>query len=709
MTLESLLRKITLLTTLLLSSLVGLALFESFNSKSIQTILWAAAIMSILFIIKNFIVDQKRISAKSQDIAAICITILFCTIALVFHHDYSKGRDDMVHLVSAHNLAKHESLLFTDSLGHTFTGFVEVGENLFTSRFLPAYITSLAPFTSTESPGSAHIANALILFFGFMAIYFTTKRLKNSNAGLIALSWFGTLYSTVWFSKRLNSELLFFALFWISIWFLLSSFQQKKQVWLTLSFIPLTLLLLTRGEAFLFIISFIFFGGLYAWHYSKNNNHSFFRKRYFIFTIPSLANVFYFVYYISQYNSYYFASQTENILNGLSSISPTQIILGITSLILLGIIGFIFKFKFNLIIKSKKQKGIALGILFSLLVIFLANKYFISIDNLSWKIYRLPFAIEVFVLYFYFIYILFILKGLLKRNFNKKHFYLLGIISPSLVFLFEHNIAPDQPWFMRRFFAVLLPFLIILASIAFSKSKQIIELKVLQFVAVLAINIIIALPVLFFVDNNGASTQIKTLAQKVSNNDIVLMQPGWDWQKWAYSLHFIHEKTAIPNLNIQKIDTKITIQLIEESRKHPNWKTSTDDLLAIKHFHEKHQLNQLEPYLNNSENVYVLSKSAFDYPFFDVSNLELIENTVITYPTLRPSTNILDHINKPGNIDINYIRSKQKNTPPRVIQNEKIDLLLLKVIDPSKTKLSSELSDEEIVQYRNFLSEIIPK
>ncbi|MBU1118909.1 glycosyltransferase family 39 protein [Patescibacteria group bacterium] len=709
MTLESLLQKIALVFSFLLCIALTFSIFGIFTAENFKYVGYALIVIVLVFCVKNFFLNKAKIWFSAKDIIAILIILLFCFLAFYFHHDITRGRDEMVHLVSAIQLTKYHSLEFTDQFAGLYSGFQIIDQNHFTPQFLPNYITALGSGYIAFGMTGLYLINGMLLFFGLIAIYYIAKSFKNSVAGLIAVSWFGTFYVAFWFSKRLNSEMLFFALFWITLWYFFNFLKTRKTVWYFLSFLPASLLLVTRGEGLIYFGVYMLVSAIIYFTLPRSKKDRLLQKRHILLLLLPLYVVVLLGVYLKKFNAEYLFSQIKTYQGALSSFSTLFLI--IIVLLGIGILGLYLFVKSSDRYDYKKQRQRLL--LYAIVIILTGvETYFIYSlirGRLTWSFYRIQFSLEILILYFFFIFILLVFSGLFRKIYGKKQFYLTLFALPSFIFLVESNIAPDQPWFMRRFLAVFIPYIIILATYSFMKMKLIPEKKVLVFVGVLTLNIVIALPVLAFVDNKGMSNTLSSFSKEFSDDDLLLMEPGWDWQKWSYAMHFLYDVNVIPNLSVYP-DHFFAEELPALTEKYPNWETDTTDLMHIKHYHDQKRIESLKPYLKDYKNIYVLTSSPFKYPFYDVLNMDFIEETKWNYKTLKPSTQILGYIKTSGSdMDLKVIRESQKNTPPRTTEEVSNSLLLLKVKDPNKLVIKENLTEQEIVEYRALLTTLLHK
>ncbi|MBU1167381.1 glycosyltransferase family 39 protein [Patescibacteria group bacterium] len=707
MTLEAIIKKLSLLFTLFLGGLLFLSVFGFFSAQNVRVLLYVCLAMILLFLIKNFVFDKIRLRFAKSDIVAVLLILIFAFLAFQFHHDLQRGRDEMVHLASAIKLSHSGSLAFEDPLARTFSGFDHIKDNFYTSQFLPGYISLLAAFYSVSGLNFVYAANAMLIFFSLSAIYFLGKRLRSPAMGLVAVSWLGTFYAVLWFSKRLNSEILFMALFWLVIWYFFDALKLRRWIWYFLSFIPLTLMLLTRGEGFIYFLAYLFFSILILAKTPTKTDERIVKKRNVFVLIFPVGVIAILVAYLIKYNSNYLLSQINNYQAATSSISPIIFVAAIIAFVLFIYYSF-FSTAQGSTEKIKQKQRILLYIILAAIVLFeLLFAYKVYTDSLTWSFFRVQFSLEIMTLYFVFAFALFIFRGLYTRVFSKETFYLTLFVLPSFIFLIESNIAPDQPWFMRRFLAVFIPYIILMAAFVFVNIKTIVEKKVLLFVGVLIINLVISLPVLVFVDNKGVSTEIESFLDDFSGQDLLLMEPGWDWQKWAYAMRYVYHVNVLPNLNLlSKEDIETTLK--QAANQYPAWQESNEDLLAIRNIQEQKNYQALKPIIASYQNVYVLSTSAFAYPYYDVLNLKMEREFELDYRTLEPSTQILGYIKTSGDdMDINVIRESQRNTPPRRTEEVKNDFLLLKVVDKDEVVFGKEMSEEEVVEYRAYLGEVL--
>lgn len=711
MTLENVLKKITFLLISILGGSIGLAIFGIFSKQNITILLIFALVISIFFSLKNFILDKAKIKATKIDIAVIALLVFFSIFIGMFHHDYSRGRDEMVHYISAAHLTKTETLVFNDLEAESFSGLTRTNDNTkLTPQFLPGYITSLALFYEISGNSSIYYANAILIFLGLISIYFVGKHIRNQKVGLTAVIFFSTLYTTLWFSMRFNSEVLFFALFWITIWFFLESYKREKIAWYFLSLVPLALLLLTRGEGLLYAGLYLVVTPFILAKKPKEAAKRFFKKRFLPIALLPTSILFFYIYYLSIFNVRYITSQIENFKAALNIFPP--IILALAALFLVGITILYTFVKNSTEFDFKKERQ---RILFAIILLCLAAiqiyHFVIAGDFLNWKFYRLQFSLEMMTYYMITFYIIIVLYGLFLKKFKKAHFHITLLSLPSFIFLIESNIAPDQPWFMRRFFAVFIPLMIILASDIFYTIKtKYSEQKIALYFGVIVLNIIVAFPIIGFIDNKGMQEKITELSNNFTTDDLILLEPGWNWQKWTYPIRFIDDKKVIANNNSPIVDQQKNEYIVSLTQKYPDWLSDNNQVKEIKKAELEYSLSKMKSNIENNQNIYIITEKPEEYPFYSIDNLENKNKVHLEYTTLTPSTQILGMIEKDGSmLERKALLSAQKNTPPYKKEVQENELYILKVIDPKKIEIKNNMTNEEIVIYRNFITTLLRK
>ncbi len=517
--------------------------------------------------------------SDARDKLALALVIGLGIFHALFAHDVQLGRDDSVYLASAVKISETHSLAFTDPLVIPFHGFRAINAAnpaRVTSQFLPAYSVYLAMWNSVAGINGIFAANSLLVALGFFAFYKSVALVKNSTAGLVAVVLFAGSYTALWFPRRTVSENLMLLLVWLGAWIFLEAVQTKKIALLATGFLPISLLLLLRGEAIAFVVVY-----LVACAIALRDFKQFHREwpKTLAALIPSAAAAGGLLLYTRIYGSAYLASGFKEA--GTASAHPALIAAGVVGLIAIGALLTRPRAQQEKILRLTAALGIAAAVVGE--IIFRA--YLAHHDLVRWQVIEQQFVLDRFWDYLLVPFIAIAAIGFFLRAYRAHTAYILLLCAPAAVFLLHPSIAIDQPWFMRRFFPVIIPIIYALAAITlvhvFQKQKLIIAL-----LAISAIQLSLAYPLINFKENQGIRAAFTTFSAQFTHDDLVIMEPGWTWQQWAYGLHFINHVDILPSFEHMTPDTlaqlvgahrRVFLLTSQGSKYAPGW-TSYDNL-----------------------------------------------------------------------------------------------------------------------------------
>lgn len=660
MNIESIITKKSIVLAIFINICIGLAIFGYFNKLAVYGLFSILLLSVISYLIYNLTIKKEKIKINKFEIIVISIILFVSILNGIFHHDLPRGRDDMGYIAAAIKLTESASLSFNDILSKPFHPFRDIGGNNFTSQFLPGYVTYLSIFYLVGGLKLLFWANPLLLFFTLWAIYFIAKNILNKKAGLIAILLFSSLYTTNWFIRRTNSENLLMFFIFIGILCILYSIQKKKLSYAFISLYLFSPTILVRGEAIAYLITL---GIVVIYLIIK------FRKQLKTILKYSLGWLVLFLgnlYLLKAYADIYGSSYLEYTLN--NAISSSKFIwqmnlvflipLVIIAALLIIVIPLAYK-KYHSKIKlifTKRKKEYSLW-QFSTLLLFLAVTvleawflYSLSINEYTnWKNFKIQYVLENFYFYALTPYLLIVLWGIYKTTYAKLiYIIIIFILSPSFIFLISPSIAVDQPWFMRRFYAVFIPLIILLATIVVTKHIQD-KRKLFKFILLLlVVNLSVSLPISTFSENKGVTAQLAALAQDFSEKDLILMEPGWQWQQWAYALHYEYDLDILPNLD----------------------------------GFNNEEFNDL---VKNHDNIYILSQNSINpYPGFYDDNLEYIKEWDLDYSYIKRTSWMNYYVDENmKSLEVKILRREQEGTPPREIVYSENKFYLYKVKNKS--------------------------
>lgn len=624
---ERLFLSFSLIFSTVFTVLVAFALFGFFTKITVFIVLLLGVFS---FFLDTFFLLRSRFSRADFSWRGLFVSfflVLVFASTVFFHHDVPRGRDPMGFLSAAQQLTLHKTLSFSDVFTHPFHPFRLVREpNIFTSQFFPGFVVYLGSFMLFGGVSAALASGALVATLSLMAMFFIGKRITGFWAGTGMIMLLGTSYLFLWFPRRTVSENLFMFFLWFAVFLFIRGYQQKNIRSLFLAFFPLSLSLLVRVEGLSLFFSFlgVFLGVFLARDFSKHRKFGWPEFLLLIFSFsPTVLLPIYFFRFGDQY-----------LLSSFTHGSLLQIMpFGIAAIVLLPLFLLFSPKIFSFIQRYPKYfSTIFLSAILVVAVLFLFFR-FSPQDFVSWKHYRTIFVFETFLRYGFGVVFAFIFLGLFKRWFQKEHLLLTFLLLPFAVFFLDPLIALDQPWFMRRFFSAVIPFFFLLVThvlIRIFAKKPTLFPKI--FFVMALFQIFFYAPISFQRDHAGVSRELDRFAATHSRDAVYIMTPGWDWQQWAYALHYIYGFQILPNFD----------------------NLTRDEISQI---------------FSSSPEVYIISKSGpGSVPGILSDNTSFSSSFSFSYPELIKTSNINAYLDANDLLEVGFLRFSQRNTPPRNIR-----------------------------------------
>ena len=628
--LESILFTVVLLACLLIAGLTGLSVFSVFTKEIVGYLGLALFGLPLLWLIVSR--RQTILTIQRKEILFLLVLILAVTLSGCYHHDIPDGRDDMGYIAAAAKITESHSLSFTDVISRPYHPFRDLGNDTFTSQFLPGYTSYLAGFYDFGGLHSLQVGNIVILLLTLVAMYYIVKNLADEKTAWLTIMLYFTAYTTLWFSRRTNSENLLILLLLFGSWALLRGLRERRAQYFAISAFALCLPLLVRGEGLAYAAIGIVINIILAIKYRPQTNRS--RALTVLFFLAAFGSLWLLIRYGQLYGGDYISYTIKNMNGALGFLGRLKYaFLGLAALtgLLLLVRRQFQKTKRTLRLRPYVFGGLLLVAIGSEIAFWFWAR---SHQTVNWRWFKIQYVIDNFWAYMLIPYVLVAYLGIYKKYLAQRVYFLIAIFLPSLIFLVMPAIAVDQPWFMRRFYGGIIPLLFILAGVALGKllagKKYALNIIILFFI----LNLSVSLPILFYKDNQGVEPQLDAVAARFTKNDLILMQPGWHWQQWGYAWHYLYGLDVLPNVD----------------------GFSADEFVAL-----------IEKY----PNVYIMSVDKENpYALVQATDLEYAFDFTLRYPTLIPTAWANEYVeDNKSKLSLAAMAQAWKGTPPRTFEN----------------------------------------
>lgn len=400
-----------------------------------------------------------------------------------------------------------------------FPGFFYLHDGELITQFPIAYTAWLALFYSFLGIFGFKVANGILIYFTFLAIYLIVHKLTQLEKASSQIKLFtriatlGILLSSfcfMWFSKFTLTENMATPLLWSGILALIILADSKlanlegKKLTLLLLILSLGLLIFTRIEGIVFFA--LAFGLLLI----NKNTRAYFRRNFIKILLPILTVIFFIFIWNLHIDIYFYKAILKSTLENING-NPNSL---------------------------------------------RENNSLLSMLNLF----------KIFNLYGLFVLMIFGVGGLFYLIKNKHYQALLPlfVILPSIIYILSPQITPEHPWMLRRFTFSLLPAFIIYSIILIYAllKKQKTTLAIIIFSVIILFNLPAFINYVTFVPDKNLFSATQGLSQKFSNQDLVLVDQlasGDNFEMIADPLNSIFGKKAVYFFNphdLKKIDTQ---------------------------------------------------------------------------------------------------------------------------------------------------------
>ena len=528
----------------------------------------------------------KSIKSKEVINLNILLVLVLIVVITIYFHSYTinAGRDNGGYLNTAIQISNTGHYFFSDNILETIPGFKVLENGLFTYGFLPGYPVYLSFFSTNIH--YIYIANGILYFFILFYMYSITEKLTSKKNAIIFIVLFSTFYTSLWIIRNTFSEILMSFLIWFSIYLLLTEDSQKKR-W---SILPIALCTLVRVDAAIYFLSFSFV-------YIFINKGDIWRYRTLsIKIVLVLSIIFLSMFVLLNHGGYSIGHVNEAIYNVIDLTSPSKIdepnIYDT----------YPYKTYLNIVLKS----------------------YFL-------------------IAYIPLLCILFLHLIMHHKSMPKESYMLLIIFLPAILFIFRPMITPDHPWFMRRFWTIHIPLLIMASIYILQKLPR--SIRIYYIIILFISNIIMISPIIAFSDDYNSAQNMDDFIALFDDNSALIF-PSVSQNNFANYIYAKHDMRATvepaywPWLGHYYPSDKLIIE--------PTNSFFSEDV-------DLYLISFIAP--ENINPKYRISK------LFNNSDLEYTGNYEYSVRQLRPSCNYVSEYLE-GTADIALIKSKCDDLPP---------------------------------------------
>lgn len=471
--------------------------FISFILPVLIVLTMAYALVLIVFNKNNIKNDYLMNRFSYWIIAGILIFCIFNS-AFFFESKIEGGHDQGVYLEAAASLAETGSTLFEDQIVLSYPGFLLNQNNDIIHKFSPGYIIYLSMFYNFFGLFGFSIGNTVLLFSSCSAMYLLGELFRGKKTGLLFVLFFTFNYYTLYFSRATYVENLQLLLVWFAIYLFIEGYKKEKFDYMICSIFPFTLLTLVRPEGFIYLfVPFIlvcYFRFIKKWKSDKPLTTG-------IITIIGLIILIDFILYNYIFNNSIIVNQILGYSLNVAS-NPTDTI--------------VTNAPYN------EQIFIWTYFLQVFIPILLPIMFFLGLTN-----------------YIY------------EDSEMKKYIIMITIlISPQFIFLIKPSIAFYLPWFMRRFWAVFLPYIILLFCLSVTNKRNILS-KHSKYVSLIVVLVMFiatfsqSAPILIFSDGKGMVNFQKDISSNFEKNDLVIFWDRYEYENTAPPLYFLYGTNVV--------------------------------------------------------------------------------------------------------------------------------------------------------------------
>lgn len=538
------------------------------------------------------------------------------------HSTWDAGRDDGVYATAAARLATEGGFATADPLTATFPGYHESSPSRFSPQFLPGYIAIAGVAAAWGGAGAIPLANAALLSIGLGSIAVVAHRTSSSTGAWVATLLVATHYTTWWFSRKVYAENALLALFWLAAAALLS---RPCRASLTTAAIAVVALIVTRPEAPLLMVALAAGAVVLEWRRIR----------------PRLAAV----------------PRTVAWAVVIGIAGAATVVVAVASLVATPTY-------LEGVLSVPRLLWIRLQLLVSPLPANDAMTYARYLPQFVWKMLMAYGLVPLMV-------------AALAAAVLKPTRPLLAVIifaAPSLLYLADPVITPDQPFFMRRYWPLFLPLLAIMTAALATHAMDRVRAPystaararpVVVAVALLAtLQAAWAAPVALAIDGDGLDQSAARLAAtaRAAGADLVLFHAG-PYGALAGSL------AAFERLPVAYLPTA-DIEGPKYPPESPLDITNAHVYLGLGH-KSAVLVSHVAPESGNPISSY-----------FPNDDLRFIASTNVTYSHLQPTCDIITHITTLPTreaINTSFIEEQCSGTPPRTIHYRSTPLHLYAV------------------------------
>jgi hypothetical protein len=493
---------------IILGIAIAFAVFEKYY-LFLKFLLFPLIFLLIAYLISFIFINRRKIefSKNKIDYLIAMLILAFCIFNAFFFYEFKVegGHDQGGYYQNAILLSKtgHYYVNATqEPIALTIPGYSIYENGMVRWHFIPGGPVYYSIFYHLFGVSGFPAALSFSLFFSCLVIYFLCKKIRNWKAGAFFLLFFLFNYYTIFFSRATWVENIQLLLTWFYVFLFVKGYILKSRNYMLLAFLPVSILMLFRLEAMLYVA--VYFAALFYFLVAKRKE---FGKEFSYFSAAAIL-----------------------LFGALMVLSP----------FIFDIYGMVFDkdSPVGMIINTLKNP-VEAGIVDSATKAPYNEQIFIWV--FLYQLFGAPFLIISFLAVY----------NLFKENQQIKKIAILiaFLILPQFIFLIRPSVQLYLQWAARRFFGAFIPFIFILFSLFMTNPRnKIVSSKRISAVFLVLMFFLACLPgikIIALAQGKGLLNYYKELASNFNETDAVIFWGRYGYENFGPPLYFLHGTNVV--------------------------------------------------------------------------------------------------------------------------------------------------------------------